>query len=235
MPRYVRRSTRRRFTRRRPTRRSRFRKKSFRKRSYIKPMITKQRVVKMRYVDNIVINPVTGATGAHVFRAASIWDPDLTATGHRPSGYANMNNQYNHYTVIGSKISATFFSSPNATGDAQVGICGIFLGDSSTSYSDNRVMMENAAGKWKYLSSDNGSRSVVRVNHGFSPKKHFGMKSLVGDTRFTSLMGTNPTEEMYYIVWLGPLNTATDIVATNVSVTIQYLVVFTERKTLGLS
>lgn len=237
MPRRVRSRKRKRYVRGRTPFSRRTRRRFMRRRRYripasiqpLKPLRT------LRYVDNIQINPTAGFAANHLFRAASLFDPDFTGTGHQPLGFDNFNNLYLHYTVVGSKITAKFFSPTGGTGNQVIGQCGIYLSPNASTEADPRVLMENKQGRWSVFSDYTGGKPITTVRHGFSPKKYFGMKSLVGDERFTSFLSENPQEDMYYNVWAGPVDGTSDMGSINVQVTIEYLAVFTERKTLGIN
>lgn len=57
--------------------RKRSRKRGPRLNALLKPKL----MVKMQYCDTISLNPGAAAITSHVFRAGSIFDPDLTGTG----------------------------------------------------------------------------------------------------------------------------------------------------------
>lgn len=72
---------------------------------------------KHRYVDTITLSTetVTGLMGpTHLFRLNSLYDPDLTGTGHQPSGFAEMTAMYNKYCVYGVSCSLSIGNSSDA-------------------------------------------------------------------------------------------------------------------------
>ena len=62
-------------------------------------------LVKLRYCQRCAINPAAGVTNSYLFRANSLFDPDLTGTGHQPLGFDEWAKFYRRYCVLGSKIT----------------------------------------------------------------------------------------------------------------------------------
>ena len=64
-------------------------------------------VVTLRYVQSININSSLTATGNYCFACNSIYDPDLSGTGHQPYAHDTYSTIYNQYTVLKSLIKVT--------------------------------------------------------------------------------------------------------------------------------
>jgi len=70
--------------------------------------------------------PLTGTSGAldtHYFRANSVYDPDVTGTGHQPVGFDQAMLLFEQFVVFKATITVTFKSNAAGTGVR----CGVFL------------------------------------------------------------------------------------------------------------
>lgn len=200
----------------------------------IRNIVPDSHVVKLKYVEQFNLNAGTGTNAVHVFRANSIFDPSLTTTGHQPLGRDQWLPFYDHYLVIGAKIKCQFIS-VDADGNTGSQMVGIMLQDSSTSNLNPINIMEQTGSTYKVLTSSDAMQKAV-VSKGFSPKKFFGLKD-ISDNR--SLVGAaqdgNPTEGAYWLVYQAPLDPTQNCGTIRCIATIEYLVKYTERKTLAQS
>ena len=123
-------ATKRRYKRRRRV--YRLKRKRYRKaRNLVLGGFPKTKIVKLRYVQEITLNSASGVYDVHSFRANSLFDPDYNGVGHQPSNFDRWMEIYNHYTVVGSKITAKYMPSTNPSSNAG-GYFGIMLTDDST-------------------------------------------------------------------------------------------------------
>lgn len=231
-------------TRRARTRRPRrkpagVRKRTYKKRTLFRPQnilrvgFPRTTMVKLRYCDGVQIDPPPGGLGTHNFRANSCYDPDATGVGHQPMNFDLWSQLYNHYTVVGAKITARFFDdAASFTGLGFVG--GINLSDDSTFTLTSGTMMEQGLSKYRMAfntQTANAGRGVV-VSRGFSCKKFFNITNPMDNTaRVGAPTSANPSELAHFIVFVGPLPSQTaDIDAFQVAITIDYIVIFSEPR-----
>lgn len=66
------------------------------------------KIVKMRYFQTINLALVAATPQAYNFSCNSIFDPNVTGTGHQPSNYDFWATQYTQYQVIGSKCTVKY-------------------------------------------------------------------------------------------------------------------------------
>lgn len=219
------------------------RKKSYRKKRRARSNLTSvqstasvapSQLVKLRYVESVVINPATGLVGAHIFSASSIFDPDVTGGGHQPLGRDEWAIFYDHYTVIGSKCTARFFSDTSAanTGNAMV---GVMVKDNATTTNTPSTMLEQTNTYPKMLTNSSAQGAVIATK-GYSAKRFFGLSN-VNDNRTVvgAQFGSSPTDQAYFHVYVTPTTSSDNVGDVNVVVTIEYLCLMTERKTLTAS
>lgn len=194
-------------------------------------VVPDSKIVKLRYVETVSRNPGTGATATYLFRANSLFDPNFTSTGHQPLGFDQWSIFYDHYTVIGSKITAQFLST-TSTPTTGAAVCGIRLADSVSTVADVTTAMEQGTSNYRIMTNANASGKVT-LTKGFSAKKFFGLKD-VKDNRgiLGASMTTNPPEDAYFQVFVGPTELSQDLGDINIIVTIEYIAKLTERKTL---
>lgn len=199
-----------------------------------------RKFLKLRYCDSTSINPLgSGALGYHTFHCNSLYDPDVTGTGHQPKGYDEWTYFYDHYTVLGSKIKVTFTSMDDtpATGSYA---CGIFVDDNNTPPSNIISMMEEAKNKYKVITTAHSGKVSQIISQNFSAKKFFGKKDLIGSSLYRGSMGgvgvgSNPDEGAYFQVWCTALDALTDPATIRILIEIEYIACLTERKELTTS
>ena len=101
-------------------------------------------MVKLRYVDTITIAVASAAINNHVFRANSIFDPDLTSTGHQPLLHDLYSTLYERYRVVSSTIKVTPVTTSLTSGiPAFWGVFGDE--DSALNYSLSTAVIEDSS------------------------------------------------------------------------------------------
>lgn len=186
--------------------------------------MTAQKVVKLRYNDTAVIPSTTGNIGYNTFRCNSCYDPNATLGGHQPMGFDIWTQMYNHYTVLGSKITV------KAVGMSSQGAptyCGVIRTDVVTfpHTSPNYVIEEGFKTRILY-----NPRLPTTYSLNYSAKKFFQVTNVKDNTaRLGAQVTTNPVEEAYFHVWQVPMDVSTSQTIT-FDVTVEYIVLFSEPK-----
>lgn len=177
-------------------------------------------ITKMRYCTIVPLTGTSGARGINVFAANGIFDPDITNIGHQPMYRDTYASIYNHYTVLGSKITATFL--PRTALECTV--VGIASGDdSSFSATIDTIREQNNA-----ISRGMGppGAPVVTQVATFEPLMAFGVDAK-DDGASATANGSNPTELFCYAVWAASANGSSTVVV-DAMVEIEYTVKFSE-------
>jgi len=195
---------------------------------------------KLRYIETITINPGAAGRAYHAFSANNLYDPNYTGTGHQPRNFDNLAAYYNHYTVVGAKMTARYIPEvAKSTSSAPA-----YLWATITTYVDP-LAGENADASC-FEGPACGKRVVVRggddgntakfptVVKQFSAKKLFGTKNIVGVTPYRASVTSAPTEEAYFTVYMQHIS-GNDPPVYSIEVTIDYIAVFTEPKQVGAS
>lgn len=138
--------------------------------------IPRTKVVKLPYASMkfSLESSNTGIPDSRVFNLNSLFDPDVTGTGHQPMGFDQWKTFYNYYKVLGTRIRAKFYWAAAASvGQAhQVGV--VFLPvDTATLYVDPIILTEMTYGRnYKLLKSNTRESATITTN--WSGKKYFG-------------------------------------------------------------
>ena len=195
-------------------------------------MLPDSTIVTLTYGDIVQINPNAAFSTAYVFRANSIFDPDRTGTGHQPLGRDEWSNFYNHVTVLGSRIKATFVPR-GSTATTSSGLVAITLKANDTvSVDPITPLLEAKGAKWAYMGLGNATAKGTTLRNYFSAKKFFGVTDVNDNNDLKAAVGFNPAEQAYFHVQVGPQDGLADAQPIDVIVQIDYICRYQERKTL---
>lgn len=183
-------------------------------------------IAKLRYTDYLTLTPGTaGVVDENVYRMNSIFDPDFTNGGsnHQPMYHDNYAAVYNHYIVIGAKVTCQFVNL-DASNPCSVGLVWDRGGSVDT---DELSIMELGRGSSLILTPAGGSRDKATLKYFFNAKRFFGVKSLEADDMGANI-GANPDANAYIAAWVGGLGVDTG--NCQLLVTIDYIVKFSRPK-----
>jgi len=176
------------------------------------------KTVALRYVDNFSLNPSSSTAAVHVFRANSLYDPDLTSTGHQPMFFDNYGALYSKYRVNYANISfiplqthAVNFGFAETNLGTNIGenliytanerACRIFIlrSEQSNDYQGelNTLIEEgNRDVVWRYC-PQNTSQRMPTLRMKVYPHSLMNLDRKDGDLA-SSITG-NPTRECYFV------------------------------------
>lgn len=218
---------------RRPVRKVR-RKRVYRGRklvsNYVPSGMPTQRIAKLKYAQVMSVTSTTGVMGEQRFSANNIYDPDVTGTGHQPMGHDQWTALFNHYVVLGSKITVKFCDADASTTPTHV---GLYLSDGKTlSYTTGYEFIEARKGTYRLMVPNEGRRHIM--SNKFSAKKFYNVKDVKDNlNRLGAASGASPTEQAYYHIWIQTLDATTQSIRCVVE--IDYIVLFSEPKDLTTS
>lgn len=199
--------------------------------------LPQSRTVRLVYCSQDSINGgAAGIAAVKVFSANGIYDPDITGSGHQPMGFDQIMPLYDHYTVIASRIRVRF--APYASGDLAIPpMVGIHISDSASAITGLQPehIAEIGSKTQQYgMANQVGFNRDTQMRAKVNVKKYFKVKSLIGDSLYRGDASSNPSEQVYFILWAAGLG-GNDATQVGVFVEIEYLVKFTEPKALGQS
>lgn len=238
MPRRYKSSYKKRFSRRRTFKRRSFKRKSYasKRRTFRIPRsppgqaLPNQIICKMRYSEEISVNPTIGGVTAYVFRANSLYDPNLTGTGHQPSPYDQMKLFYKKFKVIGSKITARPILTDTSyeTFNAYAGIINSKTSADYATYTNVSNLLESKWGKrFKTIGAYTSMASANKKDAGYVSST-WSLKRdetrLATDNDFAHAASTNPAEVRYFELINASVG-GNDPPSHNWLVTIDYVVI----------
>lgn len=181
-----------------------------------------------KYFECQDITNTAGSTGTYNFRANSMFDPNITGTGHQPYYFDQMSAIYNHFFVLGSKITVTVQHDVTTNSTA---VACVYLNDDTTVTPTYYALQEQ--NKARFVTIPTGSNNPFKISCNYSARKTFGPGTLAN----TSLKGSGSadcSEAAVYTIAVFPQ----DIASTqnyNITVMIEYIAVWLEVKDLGIS
>lgn len=199
-------------------------------------IVPRKHICKLRYHNyGGSVNPGVGTTGALVFTCNGLADPYISGGGHQPRGFDQWMAFYEKYTVVSAKITTRFVCRGTGTGGLHQAICGIHCDDNATLLNtDVRYYTELAKGPHTVLGWADGSAAIRTLSRKISIKKYFNNKSMLNEAQFVGTSTTNPTDQVYFHVYVGPLVPSDDPIAVTCDNHIEYVVVFHERRDFAL-
>lgn len=214
-------------------RRRRSRKK--RKIGFRRACVPTRMVAKLRYADHHQITWGSVLTeNDYIYRANSLFDPDLTGSGHQPRGFDQYMQMYDHYTVVGAKCTVTFTNESTSNASMPI-VCAVALTDNNipitAKYSD---IMERADINSGVIAHPEGGNATCKRSVGFGAKKFFGRTNIMDNDDLKGDAVSNPAEQAYFHI-LNSISALSTDRGVNLGVVIDYLVVFTEPKQPGES
>ena len=189
-----------------------------------------RKTLTLKYNSLANYDPGQGLLQAIVFRANSCYDPDQTGAGAQPRGFDQLvGTFYNSCTVVASVIKVRFSGQANAT--AVGWRCGVTVSNSSVATDDFQDYLENNTTSHGTMGSGHSSKALIIKNQA-GIGKWFGRPTnqIIGNEDFITTSSGNPTEEVFYHVWVSANDkrATTDAGQCEGEVTIWYRIVCTD-------
>jgi hypothetical protein len=174
--------------------------------------------VTLKYTD-IYSQSLTTVTGTNqIMRLNSIFDPDLTGTGHQPYGYDQLSALYNRYRVLSSSWKITFHAESQGFYAVVVPSNGN-LGTAITNLASFTLAGETQRSEIK--SQGTGANAIVfsgSIN--LNDLNGVTLTEYLADDRFEAQIGANPVELI--VLNIGTYNPSGSTVAVDFSVEMLY-------------
>lgn len=211
--------------RRRRTRRKRGRKRTVYSSTPF-PRIFKTNMV---WVDQMTLNPTVGSIDTEIFRATSVYDPWTGVGSNQPRYFDQVMPMYDHFVVLGAKITVIFSTAD--TGTSAVVAIGLF--DDGSPLGSMNDYLENKHTRWKCMATRD-TRGPTTLSFKYSPKFLGKFRPLSSD-ELKGTVASDPTENAYFHVVVGPMDGASDLGNITAVVRISYAVAFVEPNTVAQS
>lgn len=192
--------------------------------------------IKLRYTEYIALNPSSGSMTAHRFRANGMHDPNAETGGHQPLGFDQYMALYDHFTVIGSRITVVASVATVSTGITIPSIIGINKNDDTNIIeSTPQALTETPSSVWDILSTGEGSHTNSTLSMTYSAVKDQGVVNPLDNPELKGTASSDPTEQTYFHVFYQSMNDTGDMPALSAIVKIDYIAILTEPKDLARS
>jgi len=183
----------------------------------------------LKYCDSIQLNSASAAIDKYVFRMNSLFDPDLTGTGHQPYYFDQYAAIYSRYCVIGSKLTAEFSAVPEEINHAAISVlngpivCCVWGDPTSTNTSTLSTALEVNTSQSRLISGGNGGNNTCTLSTTYSPETKLGLSN--GDDTVTAGVTGNPSQVWYGVVAVADTGVSidTDVI---VKITMEFRVRF---------
>jgi hypothetical protein len=183
----------------------------------------------LQYTDSIVISAVSFQT-MYVFRANSLYDPDLTAIGHQPAYFDTYASVYSKYKVLGAKISLTLTNNTSIT-------TGLAIIPNSVSLSVGALpyeILDLPRSKWKAIGSANIQPAYL--THSASTAEILGlMNRQIDDDDYSSSVTSSPNQLWFWNLYLFSINTGILAPSLSIVVRITFDTLFYDRSAIPSS
>lgn len=182
-----------------------------------------------KYSGSFNLTSTSGTMSNVIFRANGMYDPDVTFAGHQPMYFDQLSALYDHFLVIGSKITYTL--TPSAATSAPSRIVAHVNDDTSIIGTSIDQVAENSLSKvMKILPAVNNSVTKLRLS--WSAKKYFG-GSVLANTELQGSGTADPTEQSFFILSAQADGAATITFACTAEV--EYIAIWKELKDIAQS
>jgi len=165
-----------------------------------------------------------GSAGAYVFSANGLFDPDITGTGHQPMGFDQMMLFYNHYTVTNSRMRLQY-----EAGSAVAPTVCLAVSGTSTALTASTQIMETGRCVLGWPTSIGVAMSHGSLTSFCNLRTFQGLRNVIDDPDMRGDAASNPTEQVYYIVYVWCPNDST-VVSASIQGLIEFDTIFHEPK-----
>lgn len=193
-----------------------------------RPMLGTSIRTSLVYVETLVSldSGAAGIAANHIFSANGMYDPNITGVGHQPRGFDEIMTLYDHFVVLGSKITVHAAN----TDSAQAQMYGISLRDTATFAGTSAIMDQQELGNsvTECLAPLGSAPNTGKLTMQCNPLKFLGKVGYNG-SELKGSASANPAEQCYWHIWAQPINN-TDSQPVRCSVIIEYYATFIEAK-----
>lgn len=185
----------------------------------------------LRYSDVYTLSTSGTAPVGNIFRMNSVFDPDFTGTGHQPLYFDQFAAVYSRYSVLGSKITATYSQSSSDTDLSPKGPyrIGITSNNDGSFASNAGTLIEQNKTAFAVLGRENGGSNVKTLTNTYSPFRDIGLTA--DDDTVGASVTTNPGTVYWAYVWCNDIGGFSGDV--QVTVLIEFRVKFLRQNSIA--
>lgn len=188
----------------------------------------------LRYTDRVTLTCIAGVAEIYEFKINSIYDPDLSGTGHQPVGRDEWMNFYSRYRVLSAKCRASFYNLETVA-SYMAEISTAFSTERYIANSDPELLAQNPYSRYKRLSLiQESSKAHLTQKTSIGPLLGESKESYKTDTSYHGTADADPGVLAYWTAAVQPIDQSTTSQYI-IYVDIEQYVVFHKRKALAES
>lgn len=211
-----------------PYKKRRYKRRYKRKATFNKKLLGNTLATTLVYNEQYSLDAgISPSIATQVMSANGMFDPNITGVGHQPRGFDELMALYDHFVVVGSKITLKVPSGANTH------MVGVALRD-STSVENSLVNYQEGRNVVSKMFSPDAGRAEV-ITYGFSAKRFLGRASPLSDPELKGSASSNPLEGAYFHIFTGHPNSGSNPQSIALDCTIEYRVVLLEPNNPGQS
>lgn len=190
-------------------------------------------VRKLRYCTRKTIDGGAAGAATNLFiRANGCFDPEVAVGGHQPMGFDQYMALYDHFKVLKSTCTVTFLANATTgTPSANQVIGSIYLDDDAGAIISVEQMIEQGLSSWAVINSGQGVKPTT-ISKSFNPNTFFSNRK--ESSQMIGSAAADPVETVNFNISVAGLDIQ-DPAPASVLIVVDYIVSFSERKTLAQS
>jgi len=182
-----------------------------------------------KYVETVQLASTSGTLVNYRISCNGMYDPNVTGTGHQPYYFDQMAALYDHYCVIGAKITCVVSNIGAADSAYRI---GLFVDDDAvSSYASIDWLAETQTGQFRSATALNAR--PMYLSSKWSAKKTFG-GAVLANTELQGNSSVNPSEQTFWNFAL-QANSVANSVTVAVTFTVEYIAVWKEIRDVSTS
>ena len=186
---------------------------------------------KLRFVVCRSLDPAAGSYAVHQFALASVYDPDITSVGHQPQGYDLITPHYSKYHVLGVKWKCLAYTTDNSTGAPMAVGSRVTQDTTFGTFGSLNAMLENYQFRnVRTVAANPGNQAKCYIRGSVNLAKVTGLpwNNVLRSADVTDNPAISPTLNLFVF----PADLASNVGTVFLLVTLDYDVIFSERKPL---
>ena len=155
------------------------------------PITTTRRLV---YHESVYFSSTTGVPGTYVFSTNGLYDPNITGTGHQPSGFDQIMLFYEHYAVRRATMTAVVRSATASVFPTVV----LTVNAGPTAITDPDELQEDGSSVRTKLAGSGQEGQMATLRTSVNIAKFGGVRSLRDSSVYQGAIASMPAEQSYF-------------------------------------
>lgn len=190
------------------------------------PLARKIRANLVYHADaNMAIASGTGTS--LIFSCNGLFDPEISGAGHQPRGFDQLMKLYDHYVVIGAKLTVLAW----AKSPTEASLLCIKIQDNNVAINNRNDILESRWTRILQMGTIDSGNSCNRATMSINPNRFLGTSKPLSNPSLKGDVTSNPTEQCYFNI--ANINVGEDAVSTSglrLDIRIEYDTIFFEPK-----